>query len=108
MEMLKWVVTSALISLAIGCVGAPVKMPAGVQGSNYETLGEGEGRATGFMLMDFIPIGQNSRFQRAYDAAVNSQGGDGLVDVQISERWFWGLVGDGFSTTVRGTVIKLK
>src|SRR6266581_2647172 len=105
--------TTALISfaflaiLAVGCASQPLKIPT-VTKTNYETLGEGKGGATGLMLFNVIPIGQNERFVKAYEAAVKSKGGDALVDPVISEHWFWGYILNGYSTEVTGTVIKYK
>jgi len=96
-----------LALLAAGCVSQPLKIPS-VTTTNYEKLGEGEGKATGIMLFNFIPIGQNERFVNAYNMAVKSKGGDALLDPVIKENWFWGYILDGYSTTITGTVIKYK
>ena len=76
--------------------------------SKYEILGEGSGSSTGVMLFQFIPIRQNQRFERAYNEAINSLGGDKLLNPVISERWFWAYVLNGYITTVTGTVVKEK
>jgi len=108
MRFLKGGVTVLLLaSLSVGCVGVPVQMTS-VKGDNYEVLGEGEGKATGIMLFNFIPIGQNQRFEKAYNAAVASKGGDYLLNPEISERWFWAYILNGYVTTVKGTVVKAK
>lgn len=98
----------ALAVLAAGCVSQPLTFPttAEVSKGNYNVLGPGEGEATGLMLFDVIPIGQNERFVKAYDAAVKSKDGDALIDPTIQEHWFWGYILDGYSTKVSGTVIK--
>jgi len=98
---------SLLAFLTAGCVSKPLKIETRT-GSNYEELGEGQGSATGIMLFNFIPIGQNERFVRAYEAAVKSKGGDALLNPEISERWFWAYMLNLYHTTVRGTVIKYK
>ena len=58
------------------------------------------------MLFNLIPIGQNSRFERAYEEAVKSKGGDRLVDPVITEKWFWGVILNGYITSISGTVVK--
>jgi len=98
---------SLLVFLATGCVSRPLKIETRTK-SNYEELGEGRGTATGIMLFNLIPIGQNERFIRAYESAVQSKGGDALLNPEISERWFWAYILNGYHTTVRGTVIKYK
>ncbi|MBI3853263.1 MAG: hypothetical protein HY298_23685 [Verrucomicrobia bacterium] len=108
MKKIKPILSLGLLSLlAVGCASQPLKIPT-VTKTNYETLGEGQGEATGLMLFGFIPIGQNERFVRAYDAAVASKQGDALIDPVITENWFWAYVLDGYSTKVTGTVIKYK
>jgi hypothetical protein len=87
------------------CSSVPLHIPA-VENREYEVLGEAEGTATGIMLFQFIPIGQNDRFQNAYRTAVESRGGDALLDPVIEERWFWAYILNGYITTVRGTVIR--
>ena len=111
MKRLKVVLSLASLSLlAVGCVSQPLKFPTAEQLSQgkYDVLGQGQGEATGLMLFQCIPIGQNERFVKAYQAAVQSKGGDALIDPVIQESWFWGYVLDGFSTKVSGTVIKFK
>ena len=96
-----------IVVFAIGCASAPLEI-SNIRSNEYEKLGEGKGSAVGIMLFDVIPIGQNDRFERAYQAAVESQGGDTLLNPVISEKWFWGYILNGYITTVSGTVIKFK
>jgi hypothetical protein len=99
----------AILSLLFfcSCSSVPLHVPT-ITSTNYEVLGEGEGSATGIMLFQFIPIGQNDRFDRAYHYAVESKGGDALIDPVISEKWFWAYVLNGYTTTVTGKVIRYK
>jgi hypothetical protein len=73
-----------------------------------EVLGEASGNQTGIMLLQFIPIKQNGRFQAAYDQALQSKGADRLVNPTIKERWFWAWILNGYSFTVSGTAVKKK
>ena len=98
---------SLFMIISFGCASTPLKFH-GLDPGNYEVLGEGQGTATGIMLLQFIPIGQNTRFMQAYQAAVHSKGGDALIDIEISERWFWAYILNGYSTTVKGTVVRRK
>ena len=98
--------TSALLA---GCVSVPVNLgapPNQVEGKNYTVVGEGEGSAVGIMLFNFIPINQNDRFQKAYDEAVQSKGGDRLINPVIEEKWFWAYLLNGYIFKVKGTVVK--
>jgi hypothetical protein len=98
---------SSLALLASGCISQPLKISTPTKGP-YDVVGEGKGEATGIMLFNLIPIGQNERFVRAYDAAVKSKGGDALIDPVIQEHWFWGYILNGYSTEITGTIIKYK
>lgn len=97
----------AIIVFMVGCASIPLELK-NVDNQNYKVLGEGTGTATGIMLFNVIPIGQNQRFERAYNAAVASKGGDRLLNPVISERWFWAWILNGYKTTVTGTVIKYQ
>ena len=100
------ILSSLLIS---GCSSVPVNMGTSssqIEGVDYKVLGEGEGTSTGIMLFNIIPIGQNDRFKSAYEEAILSKGGDRLINPVIEERWFWGYILNGYSFTVKGTVIK--
>lgn len=107
--MKKLLLCVILITFVAGCAGVPVHMTSPAPDpSKYEVLGDGMGRSVGIMLFQFIPINQNQRFEKAYNAAVESKGGDKLLNPVISERWFWAYILNGYSTTVRGTVVKEK
>jgi hypothetical protein len=109
MKKLKAIVSLGLLGLmAAGCVSQPLRFPTAAELSkgNYTVVGESQGEATGLMLFNFIPIGQNERFVRAYDSAVRSKGGDAMINVTIQENWFWAYILNGYSTKVTGTVIK--
>ncbi len=96
---------------AFGCTSQPLKIASfqnKVPDKDYQVLGQGEGEAVGIMLFNLIPIGQNDRFERAYDEAVKSKGGTGLIDPVISEKWFWGFILNGYATKISGTVVKYK
>lgn len=55
----------------------------------------------------FIPMGLNSRVERAYNNALDSvPGATALVDVTVKEDWMWWLIGTGRCVTVTGEAIK--
>jgi hypothetical protein len=92
-----------------GCASDPLKISTlqnKTPDKDYQVLGPAEGGAAGIMLFNLIPIGQNSRFERAYEEAVKSKGGDRLIDPVITENWFWAVVLNGYVTKISGTVVK--
>ena len=78
----------------------------------YEKLGHASGKATGSLgilgtAYYFIPMGLNSRIDRAYDNALESvPGATSLIDVRFEESWFWWVIGTGRTVTVSGEAIK--
>jgi hypothetical protein len=109
MKVLGFVLLILFFCFTSSCTSAPLRVPTlqnQTANKDYEVLGEGEGEATGIMLFQLIPIGQNDRFELAYLRAVKSKGGDRLIDPVITERWFWAWILNGYSTTVKGTVVK--
>lgn len=104
--MVKSASTVVLLALLLaGCASEPLRIPT-VTRTDYQVLGEGKGKSTGLMLFGLIPIGQNQRFVKAYDKAVQSMNGDALINPVLTEHWFWGYVLDGYSTKIEGTVIR--
>lgn len=90
------------------CHSVPLTIPTAPVGPDEEVLGEASGSQTGIMVLGFIPINQNERFQIAYDRALQSKGATRLVDPTIKEQWFWAWVLNGYSFTVSGTAVKKK
>jgi hypothetical protein len=97
-----------LVLAVTACNSIPLTIPSAPVGPNEQRLGTGEGRSTGIMVLGFIPINQNSRFVNAYQEALAQSGGTRLVDVTISERWFWAYVLNGYIFQVRGTGVVEK
>jgi hypothetical protein len=104
----------AILMILIGCfvfscASNPLRISTlqeKTSGKDYQILGQGEGGAVGIMLFGLIPIGQNERFERAYEEAVKSKGGNRLIDPVIKETWFWGVILNGYITEISGTVVK--
>jgi len=98
--------TAILVALLLaGCASEPLRIPT-VTRTDYQVLGEGKGKSMGIMLFNVIPIGQNERFVKAYNKAVESMNGDALINPVISEHWFWGYILNGYDTKIEGTVIR--
>ena len=80
--------------------------------AQYEKLGPATGKATGSIgilspVINFIPMGLNSRVDRAYEDAITSvPGATGLIDVTLDESWFWWLIGTGRTVTISGEAIR--
>jgi hypothetical protein len=108
---MKKIMLFVLIGLfVVGCASTPLKvpMPKAAIEKNYEVLGPTEATSCGFMFLQFIPLNQNGRFVDAYWEAVKSQGGDFLIDPEISEHWYWIYIGNFYCFKVKGTAVKAK
>lgn len=101
----KLIPAAILGALLTGCVSNPLKFPP-CDMSKATVLGESEGSSLGAMVLGFIPINQNERFNSAYTEAVTKLGGTCLKDPVIEERWFWAYVFNGYIFKVKGTVVK--
>lgn len=109
LEIGKYACMIVLVALASGCTGVPYKM-ANVQPdpATYEVLGRASAKGRGFMVLNVIPVNQNNKIERAVEAAIQSKGGDELIDVSVRESWFWAYVLNSYAVEVEGTVIKRK
>ena len=93
-----------------GCASGPT-MIAPEPPAKYERLGPATGTAFGSLgilgtAYYFIPMGLNSRVERAYDAAVASvPGATGLIDVTLDEYWVWWIIGTNRTVTITGEAI---
>ena len=95
------------LMIFVGCTSVPLKIPVcPAPNQNYETLGQSMGHATGFILFDCIPIGQNGKFKTAYMRAIRNKVGDALLNPSIQEQWKWTPIGNIYQIIVRGEVIK--
>jgi len=99
---------AAALLTSVSCTSAPLVIQTPPVGPNEQVLGKVTGSSTGLMLLQFIPIKQNSRFQDAYNEAIQSKGATRLVNPTIQERWFWAYILNGYSFTVSGTAVKNK
>ena len=79
---------------------------------HYTVLGSATGKACGSLGVlstdaNFIPMGLNSRVERAYQNAVTSvPGATGLVNVTLQEDWAWWVIGTARCVTVAGEAVK--
>ena len=95
---------SLLNAFAIGCMSTPVRFETSSAPIAANTASRPvQSSACGFQLLLLIPIAVNSRQARAYEGLKAQAGGDVLVDIKVSERWFYGLVGSGYCTELSAT-----
>ncbi len=97
-----------LIAVA-GCTGPAYKMASvDVERGEYDVVGPGEMEATGLLVLGLIPVQQNDKIERAVQRILDDHGGDELIDISITESWWWGYVMNGYKVHVTGTVLKKK
>lgn len=102
--------TGVLVLLG-GCASEFTKV-APQPPEKYERLGPASGTGCGTLFIDgtaynFIPVLLNSRVERAYAKALESvPGATALVDVTMSEDWFWWVLGSTKCVTITGEAIQ--
>lgn len=100
-----------LFSLLCGCVSDRVVLTP-TPSDNYQRLGKVEGSACGHLgilatAYYFIPMALNSRYERAYSEALSkAPGATGLIDITISEDWYWWVIGTARCVTIQAEAIK--
>ena len=109
MRKLTVLVISGILLLCTACNSVRVPIAAGPLGPNEKKLGQTFGQDSGVLLFGVIPIGQNSRFEGAYNQAVTKvPGATRLVNATIEEKWFWAWVLTGYKFRVRGEAVGPK
>lgn len=101
-----------LAALAAGGCASGFTKVAPMPPAEFQRLGPTAGEACGSLGVlatgyYAIPMGLNSRVENAYIDALNKvPGATTLVDVTISEDWFWWLIGTARCVKVSGEAIK--
>lgn len=101
------------LALAIlsGCVSSSVLI-APRPPEPHTKLGAASGTACGSLGLAssayyVLPLGLNSRVERAYQRALASvPGATALVDTQLEESWYWYVLATARCTTIRGEAIR--
>ena len=112
-------VSTVLLVLALvfspilpGCTGPLVHLaeiePGDIDASKYEVVGDGEGSASGFIILGVLGLSTENQVERAVQAAIADKGGDELINVKIQEKGGYFFLFQYQKTTVSGTVIKRK
>lgn len=95
-----------------GCSGPLVKVAPLPLTASYERLGRVEGTGCGSLGLVgsayyFFPFVLGSRIERAYRYALQEKpGATGLVDVKVTEFWYWWVIATTRCTTISGEAIK--
>lgn len=110
---MKRLVYSVLVAMFLiyGCSSGRTVLTSSPS-DNYQRLGQVEGKACGALgilgtAYYFIPMGLNGRYERAYSEAIaKAPGATGLIDVTLSEDWYWWVIGTARCVTITGEAIK--
>lgn len=106
-----FVLITGFLFFVCGCSSGLVRVSAAPSDS-YQKLGHVEGKGCGALGVAgtayyFIPMGLNGRYEKAYKEAIaKAPGATGLIDVTLSEDWFWFAVATARCVTVSGEAIK--
>lgn len=103
---------AAATVLSLGCI-SPVVMLAPEPPERYEVLGDAEGKACGHLLLTYsslynlLPIGMDTKLERAHAAAlVSIPGATSLVNVSVSDSYFTYLLGNAHCVKIQGQAIR--
>jgi hypothetical protein len=100
-----------MLAMLAACESSPVKVvsrPA----TGSDKLGKAQGSACGSLGLlatayYAIPLGLNSRVERAYERALASvPGATSLTDVTMQENWYWWVLGTVRCVTISGEAMK--
>jgi len=108
MKIMAVLLGATLFLATAACHSTKVNIPAAPIGPNEKSLGRTEGVSSGKLLFFFIPINLNDRFENAYERALQKAGATRLTDITISERWYYGILLNGYVFKVRGTAVGEK
>ena len=106
------VILPMMASVLLGGCASGFTNVAPTPPKEYQRLGAATGSACGSLgivstAYYFIPMGINSRVERAYaDAVAHVPNATALVDVTIQEDWYWWLIGTARCVTVKGEAVK--
>jgi hypothetical protein len=85
--------------LLSGCTGTPVTLKSfSAKDIVPEKSRPISAEACGFQLLLFIPIGTNSRSERAFTELRKKADNDYIADLSIEEYWRYGFVGTLYCT----------
>lgn len=105
-------VCAVALLLCSGCAGTPIQFPEydGQVETEYDFT---KGRlisaeASGFQLLLFIPIGTNTRHEKAYRRLKMIARDDYISDIKVKETWTYAFVGTLYSTRLEATVYPRK
>ena len=106
-----WILLPILLSICLwGCSSRPVSFGTydSIQGRDFVRLPVCESQASSFALFDIIPIGATSRERKIKQRLLENCGGDALIDIKISSRHTWVVVGVVNTMFISATPIKFQ
>lgn len=106
-----YVLLAMFILIVSGCSSGRTVITT-APSDNYRRLGQVEGKACGSLgilstAYYAIPMGLNGRYERAYsEALAKAPGATSLINVTLSEDWYWWVIGTARCATITGEAIK--
>ena len=100
------------LAAVLGACSSPLTTIAPTPPAQYEALGKASGKACGSLGLVatayyVVPMGLNSRVERAYAEALASvPGATSLINVSVREDWYWWVLGTARCVMVEGEAIR--
>ena len=93
--------------LLASCSSTTTYVDTGAVREGESSLGTTTGSSQGLMILQVFPLGQNERFQRAYDQALAQYpGATRLANLVITESWWSAFFVNGYTYKVTGEAIQ--
>ena len=104
---MKKILCLILLSIClVGCGTQVMSLPTPEMSENNKIVGHCSNASGGLLLFGFIPINNNGRLERAYNACMNSIEANSLTNITVVDRWFWTPVGNGYISVVEGDGVR--
>jgi len=106
MTCIRWREAASLAAaFVVGCSGPPVNVSP-VPPTSYSEVGPASGEACGMIFFWLAPIAVNDRVERAYARALAETHATSLTDTRLTERWYFGLIGEVVCSQIEGLALQ--
>jgi hypothetical protein len=94
-----FLIGSGLVMGLAACTGQSVVLSDAPPEDIDRTRGQQiSASSCGFQLVQLIPMGTNGRHEKAHERLKAQAGGNYIGDVQVTEKWYYGVIGSVYCT----------
>lgn len=98
------------LSLALGACSSPiVRLGEPPPADLDRTAGRPVSASScGFQLLQLIPLNTNRRADKALRKVQAKAGGDYVGDLQVTEKWYYGVIGSVYCTEIDARIYPMR